>query len=457
MTTIENSRPFAEEFYHEADLRVVQLVPGDARNILDLDARNGRIAEILKHLVPSRKIFGVARTKIPPEAAKRFDRNFILDIENAPPAIEPQSIDCIIADDFFAHSPDPLAALNALRPLLRWGGHLIASFSNAQHWRFFDSLLHGDLRGRSYNTHNIPPTSHAHTENLFAVSDIVKLFLDAGYLPRIADRREITAPNGWLSALAPTIQRMRLAPAVFEQRTRTLDYFMDARPIENWPTQTEDTPPVSVGVCTNDPETLRANLLASPCLQSDKHEILTIEGASSAAEGLNEAIAQARNEIVVLAHQDVYLPAGWVARVFEQYARLSATAKATNAPIGVMGVYGVSATPDGVRRLGRVVDRGVLLDESGALPASADSLDELALIIPKSSPLQLEPSLGWHLYGTDICLAAKRAGLQSVVIDAPCYHNTKSGYSVPPEFEESKAVLREKWPEYAFIPTVCDS
>jgi SAM-dependent methyltransferase len=445
MTMIGDSSAFGEEFYCEADLRVVQLVPSEARDILDLDIRNGRMAEVLKHLAPFRKIFGVARTKISPETANRFDRSFILDIESASPGFEPQSIDCIVADNFFAQSPDPLAALNTLRPLLRKNGRLIASFSNAQHWSVLDSLCRGDLRSRNPG---------GCSGSLFTISGVLRLFLDAAYLPRVADRRETAVPDGWLSAMQPVIQRIRLDPALFERRARTLDYFVDVRPAEYLPARNEDTPPVSVGVCVNDPETLRANLLASPCLQSGRHEILTIEGANSAAEGLNAAIAQARNEIVVLAHQDVYLPAGWIARVLDQYAAVDAM---SNGRIGVMGVYGVAGTSRGVERFSRVVDRDTLLDEAGALPAPADSLDELALIVPKSSPLRFDPALGWHLYGTDICLAAKRAGLLSVVIDAPCYHDSRSGYRLPPEFEESKTILRKKWPEYAFIPTVCDS
>jgi hypothetical protein len=245
---------------------------------------------------------------------------------------------------------------------------------------------------------------------------------------------------------------MRQDPVVFERRARTLDYFIDARPIEEPPARPVETSKVTIGVCVNCEEELRDNLLASPCLKEGRHEILKIEGAASAAEGLNAVIECARNEVVVLVHQDVYLPAGWIARVLRQYDLVKA---ASGGRVGVLGIYGATAAPRRTLRLGRVFDRDTLLDEPGALPAPADSLDELALIVPKSTPLRFDPALGWHLYGTDICLSAKEAGLQSAVIDAPCHHNSRSGYGVPPEFEESKAVLRKKWWRLLPITAVC--
>jgi hypothetical protein len=74
----------------------------------------------------------------------------------------------------------------------------------------------------------------------------------------------------------------------------------------------DDLPALSFVICLSSPETLRANLLASPCLRpGTPHQVITIEGCPSAAHGLNAGFHQARHELLVCVHQDVYLPEGW--------------------------------------------------------------------------------------------------------------------------------------------------
>lgn len=426
---------FPDEYYHDADLRLVQAVPADAHDILDVACGEGRLGEVLKHVQPGRRVTGIVARRDEAELASgRLDAVLICDIERDTFPLDTDSFDCIVAGKALAQCVAPQAALARLRPLLRPGGRLIAALTNAQHWSLVDGLLRGQgLGGQRY-----------------AVTDIVRLFLDAGYLPRIADRRATLAPADWLAAMLPTAARQGLDAATFAARTQTWQYFIDARPIADLPV--DNGAPVTVGACTNDPVALRENLLASPCLLNGSHETLMVEGAASAAEGLNAVIAQARHDLVVLAHQDVYLPRWWIARLRQQYEKARV---ATGDKVGVMGVYGVLGTPDGILRSGRVCDRDFLLDESAPLPARVGSLDELVLVVPRNTPLRFDPALGFHLYGTDICLSAERLGLQGMVIDAPCYHNSKQGNELPGAFGQSKAVLREKWTSRLPIATVC--
>lgn len=431
---------FPDEYYHDADLRVVQAVPADARDILHIACGEGRLGEVLKHLQPARRVTGIEkRRELAELAGSRLDAVLTGDIERDTLPLDVESFDCIVVGETLAQCTDPQADLERLRPLLRPGGHLIAALPNLQHWSRIDGLLRGEAR---------PPDGALRT---FAVADIIRLFLDAGYLPRIADRRATPAPADWLAAMLPTAARQGLDAATFAARTQTWQYFIAARPVADLPA--DSGAPVTVGACTNDRVVLRENLLASPCLSGGQHETLMVEGAASAAEGLNAVIEQARHELVVLAHQDVYLPRWWIARLWQQYekARL-----ATGDQVGVMGVYGVLGTPQGIQRSGRVCDRDFLLDEPAPLPARAGSLDELVLVIPRNTPLRFDPALGFHLYGTDICLTAGQLGLQGMVIDAPCYHNSKQGNELPAAFGQGKAILREKWKDRLPIATPCD-
>lgn len=441
---------FASEYYHDVDLRVVQAVPADALTILDIDCRAGHLGEVLKHIRPERHVTGLKRAGggTDEQAVSRLDRVLSGDLESDSLSLEEQSLDCIVADDVLARHADPCAILQRLRPLLRPGGRLIASLPNAQHWSVIDGLLRGNLQrsGISWS-----PRSSA-SASVFAIADIVKLFLDAGYLPRIVDRRSIAAPPEWLASAQPVLIRQRLDLSSFASRLQTCQYVIEARPLDLSGLPDAPVRPTTVGACSNDPDVLRENLFASPCLRSGAHETLTVENAPSAGDGLNALIARASHELVVLAHQDVYLPAWWINRLWHQYdlARCD-----TGDRVGVMGVYGLSVAREGIGYCGRVVDREFLLDETPPLPARVDSLDELLLVVPKNTPLRFDPRLGFHLYGTDICLAAKAAGLHAICIDAPCHHDSKQGDSLPPAFSHSKQILRGKWPDSLPIATPC--
>ena len=451
MSTLHHERAeFADEFYHDADLRLVQAIPPGARDILDTDCRSGRLAEVLKHLDPARRITGIVSPAFAAQEVAEHvnpatcaDRLIAAEIEPAVSDCAPASFDCILVGHALLCRTDPRATLALLRPLLRAGGHLLAALPNAQHWTQIDRLLRGES-GSPVIDDGAPARS-------FTAPSLIKTFLDAGYLPRIIDRRQQAAPESWLEAMRASAARLGLDATAFAARAQTLSYIIDAQALVDTAAD-DNVAPITLGACTNNSVVLSENLLASACLHGSRHEVLTVEGASSAGEGLNAIIEQAQHELVVLAHQDVYLPRGWVARLWEQY---EIARQLTGDRVGVMGVYGVRGTPAGIERAGRVADRDFVLNENMPLPAISGSLDELLLIVPKRSPLRFDPALGFHLYGTDIALAAERAGLVAVVIDAPCHHNSQQGDALPPAFSASAEYLRGKWSENLPITTPC--
>ena len=155
--------------------------------------------------------------------------------------------------------------------------------------------------------------------------------------------------------------------------------------------------PLSFVVCVSDTAILQGNLLASPCLESQSpHEVISILNGPSAGAGLNAALERARHEWVVVVHQDVYLPPGWDRRVVQQLR----AAELSFGPVGIAGVYGVGDVeeppgwPPQARRIGRVVDRGRVLEEGGELPARVATLDEVLLILPRGTPLRADPGSG---------------------------------------------------------------
>jgi hypothetical protein len=216
---------------------------------------------------------------------------------------------------------------------------------------------------------------------------------------------------------------------------------------------------LSFAVCVSDREVLKTNLLSSPCFKSGSaHEVIAIENCPSAADGLNLGLERAMHEWVVCVHQDVYLPDGWDWLL----ARQPGDAERLFGPIGVAGVYGVGevippqapGTPQAAQRIGWVLDRGRLLRDGPGLPAQVATLDELLLVLPRSTPLRFDPGLGFHLYGADLCLQARERGPAVVALGALCHHNSRS-VELPGAFFPSAAVFARKSGHMLPIATPC--
>ncbi|HUI03236.1 MAG TPA: glycosyltransferase, partial [Acidimicrobiales bacterium] len=315
------------------------------------------------------------------------------------------------------------------------------SFPNLQHHRIVTQLLRGDFH---YAAPGPLDPSFVH---LFTATGAVQLLLDAGFVPDVTDRVEGppgTDPAAALSAEAtvaagaPLLERLGVGAKDAERDLATR--WLVVRGTAQEPVDPAEEIPVTVVACVNDEAQLEANLLRSPCLApGTPHEVLLFRDRTSAAEGLNAGIEQARNELVVLVHQDVYLPAGWPARLARQW-RL---ASARGATVGIAGVFGVESRRIAFDATGHVVHRDRRLHHK-VLPCDVDGLDELLMVVPRDTPLRADPELGWHLYGTDLALQAQARRLRAVVLDAPCHHNSLTG-RVPWQYRQSERVLARKW------------
>lgn len=164
---------------------------------------------------------------------------------------------------------------------------------------------------------------------------------------------------------------------------------------------------------------LQHRLAKSECLSSGQYPLHALWNAASAAEALNGHLTGISDaDWVIWVHQDVSLPPGWD-KVFLQAI---SEAEELFEKIAVVGVYGVRGAGKGAKRLGCVLDRGVMLREAAALPSVADSLDELLFAVKPGMGLQLDPALKFDFYATDIVLQAQQMGYQAVVVDAFCEH-----------------------------------
>lgn len=139
---------------------------------------------------------------------------------------------------------------------------------------------------------------------------------------------------------------------------------------------------------------------------------------ASAGAALAHGAAQATNEFVVLAHQDVVLHS---LTALEQAAGLLAD----RSTIGLVGACGIDAHG---RIQGRIRDRVVLIGEHALNPTLVDSVDEVLFVVRRSDlatmPLATSHELAWHAYAVEYGVRMRGLGRDVVVTDIPLTHNS---------------------------------
>jgi SAM-dependent methyltransferase len=420
------------EYHDGMNEQLLAVVPESASVIVELGCANGRLGAALKRDRPDRRVVGVERHREAAAVARTvLDEVHELDLERELPAIEPGSVDCVVLGDVIEHLTDPLPLLRAARTWLAPTGLLACSIPNLAHHSVLVQLLRGDLQ---YEPAGILDETHV---RFYTYATIMKLLLEAGFAPTIADIIEIRGRDHVIEAAKPLLEVIGVDAPQAARHLNAYQYIATGRPIAyaEGPVR-----PLTFVACTNDEAQLHHNLLASPCLgPGAPHQVLLYEGMSSAAEGLNRGIREAEHDIVVLLHQDVYLPSWWPAQLGAQWdlAQQSGT-------VALAGAFGVRYREGGRTNVGHVVDRDQLLATDEPLPTTVDGIDEMLMIVPRDTPLRFDPALGWHLYGTDLALEAHARGLRTVILDVPCHHNSLLG-GLDDSYGHSESVLARKW------------
>ncbi|MGO9080041.1 MAG: glycosyltransferase [Streptosporangiaceae bacterium] len=138
---------------------------------------------------------------------------------------------------------------------------------------------------------------------------------------------------------------------------------------------------------------------------------------ASAGAALNHGAQLAKNDVLVFAHQDVYLHS--LVKLKEAAGQLA------SGNFGVLGAVGVRH--DG-RIAGRIRDRVVLLGDAVTSPTEVDSVDEVLFLAARdrllADPLTESPDLAWHAYAVEYGLRVRRRGARTGVTDIPLTHNS---------------------------------
>jgi glycosyltransferase involved in cell wall biosynthesis len=172
---------------------------------------------------------------------------------------------------------------------------------------------------------------------------------------------------------------------------------------------------------------------------------------ASAGAAYNAGMRQAAGEVLVFAHQDVYLPPEWDS----QLAAAVSSLFQSDPNWAVLGVWGITRES---RRQGYMYCTGLqkVLGQSFSQPVPCNSLDEVVLVLRRSANLTFDEQLpGFHFYGTDICLQAQQRGFNSYIIPAFCIHNTEGMKFLPWAFWQSYLYMRRKWRNHLPLKTPC--
>jgi hypothetical protein len=69
---------------------------------------------------------------------------------------------------------------------------------------------------------------------------------------------------------------------------------------------------------------------------------------------------------------------------------------------------------------------------------------------------RIDPALGWHLWATDLCLAAIcDHHVFPRIVRLPLFHNSRTGWQLPAAFHASAELLARKWAGFGPIHTLC--
>lgn len=205
-------------------------------------------------------------------------------------------------------------------------------------------------------------------------------------------------------------------------------------------------------VASNNESELKNTLLQSPDVGVGC-QILIMRGFTTSGAAYNQGLTEAASEIIVFAHQDVYLPSQWKENLNRSLQWLAIQ----DPQWGVLGVFGI-ALDSKSEHIGHCYSTGLqrVVGLPFTTPVCAQALDELVLIVRRSSGLRFDEKLpGFHLYGTDICLQSYARGMKCYIVPAFCFHNSNGLRYLPWAYWRSYFYMREKWWNFLPIQTCC--
>lgn len=437
------------DYYEGLNGKLLDAIP-PSKKVLEFGCATGRLGQRYKQLNPSARWHGVDISAASLETAlNRLDRVWTADLDSVDVGVFERDYDCVVFGDALEHLKEPERLLLALARITTADAQLVCCVPNMTHISIIERMLIGDL---VYDLNGLMDRTHL---RFFSQCSIFKLLLDSGWLPHLRDTYHTDYPNP--AVIEGLIACARKLGVSEEAARRTLfTYQMIITCTRGQQSIHKETVPVSAIVPVNNEVQFALNVGRSPGLMEIGAQVLPCRGAKSAAEAFGHGRMQASGEWLLFCHQDVYFPAGSGFALSNLLASLP-TERAARTLIGFVGI-GTTSPSDPYSQTfnaGLVIDRVHRYDWPAA--DMAVSLDELAVVVHRDTSLEIDPSLGWHLWATDLCLAAIQLQPSAFtrIVRVPIYHNSLSDHQLPAAFHESLARLAAKYPDLTNIRSLC--
>src|SRR5678815_679374 len=185
---------------------------------------------------------------------------------------------------------------------------------------------------------------------------------------------------------------------------------------------------IAVVVPVNNDNELLMHVMMSPEIR--RFTVVPCYNSRNAAQAFDIGLRYSTAPWIIFCHQDVHFPLGSLTAIEQILAVIPKQDETTT----VIGFAGLGPEPAGM-----VLDRGRLLD----WPASdeAISIDEFCVIMHRDCKYKIDPQLGFHLWGTDLCQQAIDDGGHAKIVRVLLHHNSTLG-ELPPAFHVSAGVLK---------------
>lgn len=422
-----------------------------AAKVLELGCATGRLGERYKQTHSEALWVGVdCDAEALAFAASRLDTVHALDLDTEDLAVVGDGFDCVVIGHVLEHLKHPERVLEQLRAVTTPGATVLIAAPNMCHISVIERLLTGDL---AYEDAGLLDRNQL---RWFSMSSLFKLLLDCGWLPHLQEQEKVRTDNQVLTeGLMKAAMGMKIPLATAVRYLVTQQTIVRCRRLPEM-LAPEECAPVSVIVPVTNELQFRMNVLSSPGLQEIGAEVIAVRHAASAAEAYERGAQEASHAWRLFCHQDVYFPKGTGRAMMAALAEMGEE-RARNNVMGVVGIA-VGDGPDPTRPAGIVVDRINSLD----YPATqqAITVDELCVAIHRDLRYRLDPTLGWHLWATDLCLQPlvdPEVGSLTPIARVPLFHNSASDQTLPESFGASELRMVEKYPQMAAIVSLCST
>ncbi|RJX20675.1 MAG: glycosyltransferase [Ammonifex sp.] len=260
-----NEQSIISGYFHYSRPELVELVPLQAKKVLDIGCAAGMMSAALKERGVEEVVGVEINAAAAQEAAARLDRVLVGDIEKLDLPYPEKYFDAVVMGDVLEHLRDPWVVLARLQNYLAEEGTVIASIPNVANISIIMGLINGEWH---YANAGILDRTHL---RFFTLDGIREMFANTGYRVVSVDRikDELTERE---QKLVDLLQSSEMAPPSFAEEASVVQYLVVAR---------KKSAAQKVSLCTvvkNEAEYL------SRCLSSAKKaadEIIVVDTGSS--------------------------------------------------------------------------------------------------------------------------------------------------------------------------------